>query len=88
MQTKTYEIADRIFRLSTCVPYAAPGGFTFNQCRLADGEVIDLGGKQIRHIDTPHVLHNWEARVHGSSTRTRCGDALLGLADAYGSLAR
>jgi hypothetical protein len=31
MQTNTYEIADRIFRLSTCVPEAAPGGFTFNQ---------------------------------------------------------
>jgi hypothetical protein len=25
--------------------------------------VIDLGGKQVRHIDTPHVPHNWEARV-------------------------
>jgi flavorubredoxin len=237
MQTNTYEIADRIFRLSTCVPEAAPGGFTFNQflidaddpllfhtgprrmfqhvsqaiariiplkrlrwitfghvesdecgamneflaaapsaevahgaigcmvslddlCdraprKLADGEVIDLGGKQVRHIDTPHVPHNWEARVifeqttktlfcgdlfthtgdgpaltdddivapalaaeqmfhatalsaatasrirrlaglepqmlalmHGSSTRTRCGDSLLRLADAYDSMSK
>src|SRR5262249_21646736 len=24
---------------------------------LADGEVIDLGGKRVRHIDTPHVPH-------------------------------
>ena len=145
MQTNTCEIGDRIFRLSTCVPGAAPGGFTFNQflvdaddpllfhtgprrmfplvsqaiariiplkrlrwitfghvesdecgavneflaaapsaevahgavgcmvslddlCdrpprKLADGEVIDLGGRQVRHIDTPHVPHNWEARV-------------------------
>ena len=31
MQTQTHEIADRIFRFSTCVPEAAPGGFTFNQ---------------------------------------------------------
>ena len=31
MQTGVYEIADRIYRLSTCVPEAAPGGFTFNQ---------------------------------------------------------
>ena len=31
MQTHTDEIADRIFRLSTCVPDVAPGGFTFNQ---------------------------------------------------------
>jgi flavorubredoxin len=30
---------------------------------LADGEVIDLGGKRVRHIDTPHVPHNWEAGV-------------------------
>jgi flavorubredoxin len=30
---------------------------------LADGEVLDLGGKRVRHIDTPHVPHGWEARV-------------------------
>jgi flavorubredoxin len=30
---------------------------------LADGEVIDLGGKRVRHIDTPHVPHAWEARA-------------------------
>jgi flavorubredoxin len=160
MQTNTYEIADRIFRLSTCVPEAAPGGFTFNQflidaddpllfhtgprrlfplvsqaiariiplrrlrwitfghvesdecgamneflaaapnaevahgavgcmvsledlCdrpprKLVDGEVMDLGGKQVRHIDTPHVPHNWEARViFEQTTRTLfCGDLL------------
>ena len=28
---------------------------------LADGETIDLGGKRIRYIDTPHVPHGWEA---------------------------
>ena len=232
MQTSTHEIADGIYRLSTCVPGVAPGGFTFNQflidadepllfhtglrqlfasvseavarivpldrlrwisfghveadecgamndflaaapraqvahgaigCMvslndlcdraprpLADGEVIDLGGKRVRHIDTPHVPHNWEARVlfeeatgtlfcgdlfthtgdgppvtdqdivgpaieaekmfratsvgpetaktirklaalepqmlavmHGSSTRTRCRESLVQLADAY-----
>ena len=237
MQTRIDEIADSVYRLSTCVPEAAPGGFTFNQflingddpllfhtgprgmfplvsqaiarviplarirwitfghvesdecgamnqflavapqaqvahgalgctvslddlCdrpprRLADGEVIDLGGKRIRHIDTPHVPHNWEARVlfeettktllcgdlfthtgdgpaltdsdivgpalaaedlfhataltvvtaatirrlatlepqtiapmHGSSTRTRCREALVNLADAYESLVK
>jgi flavorubredoxin len=235
MQTRIDEIADGVYRLSTCVPEAAPGGFTFNQflikgdepllfhtgprgmfplvskalarviplarirwitfghlesdecgamneflavapqaqvahgalgcmvslddlCdrpprKLADGEVIDLGGKRIRHIDTPHVPHNWEARVlfeettkallcgdlfthtgdgpaltdndivgpalaaedlfhataltvvtaatirrlatlepevlapmHGSSTRTGCGEALVKLADAYAAL--
>jgi len=28
---------------------------------LADGEVMDLGGKRVRWLDTPHVPHNWEA---------------------------
>ena len=158
MQTNTHEIANGIYRLSTCVPDAAPGGFTFNQflinaeeplifhtgpramfplvseaisrivplkrlrwiafghvesdecgamnqflaaapqsqvahgalgcmvslddlCdrpprRLCDGEVIDLGGKRIRHIDTPHVPHNWEARVLFEETTGTlfCGD--------------
>lgn len=158
MQTVTHEIADGIFRFSTCVPDAAPGGFTFNQfliradepllfhtgprrmfplvseaiarvlplaslrwiafghiesdecgamnellaaapdaqvahgalgcvvslddlCdrpprHLADGEVLDLGGKQVRHLDTPHVPHNWEARVLFEETTTTlfCGD--------------
>src|ERR1700733_14344500 len=237
MQTQINEIAAGVYRLSTCVPDAAPGGFTFNQflingddpllfhtgprgmfpmvsqaitriiplerirwitfghvesdecgamnaflavapraqvahgalgctvslddlCdrpprKLADGEVIDLGGKRVRHIDTPHVPHNWEARVlfeegtktlfcgdlfthtgdgpaltdddivgpalaaeqmfhatalsaatgstirrlaaldpqmlalmHGSSTRTRCGESLRKLADAYDSMSK
>jgi flavorubredoxin len=43
---------------------------------LADGEVLDLGGKQVRHIDTPHVPHGWEARIlFEETTRTLlCGD--------------
>jgi len=28
---------------------------------LADGEVLDLGGKRLRWIDTPHVPHGWDA---------------------------
>ena len=158
MMTKTNEIADGIFRFSTCVPEVAPGGFTFNQflikaeepllfhtgyramfpliseavskvvpmgrlrwitfghveadeCgsmnqwlaaasrsevahgavgvmvslndladrpprMLEDSEIIDLGGKRVRHIDTPHVPHGWEARVlFEEATRTLlCGD--------------
>lgn len=31
MQTRTDQISDRIYRISTCVPDIAPGGFTFNQ---------------------------------------------------------
>lgn len=158
MNTRTDEIADRIYRFSTCVAEVAPGGFTFNQflidadepllfhtgprrmfplvsaavarvvplerlrwitfghveadelgamnlflaaasraevahgtvgClvslddladraprRLVDGEVIDLGGRRVRHLDTPHVPHGWEARVlFEETTKTLfCGD--------------
>lgn len=158
MHTTTDEIADGIYRFSTCVPDAAPGGFTFNQflidadepllfhtgprgmfdlvseaiarvvplprlrwitfghvesdecgamneflaaapqaqvahgaigCMvslndlcdrppraLADGETIDLGGKRVRHIDTPHVPHNWESRLlfEESGGTLFCGD--------------
>jgi flavorubredoxin len=28
---------------------------------LTNGEVIDLGGKRVRYIDTPHVPHAWES---------------------------
>lgn len=31
MKTMVHEIADGVYRLSTCVPDAVPGGFTFNQ---------------------------------------------------------
>jgi flavorubredoxin len=43
---------------------------------LADGEVLDLGGKRIRHLDTPHVPHGWEARVIFEETTATllCGD--------------
>ena len=153
MQTRTDEIADGIYRVSTFVPEITPQGFTFNQfliraeqpllfhtgpramfaavsqavarivpvsslrwiafghvesdecgsvnqwlaaaphaqvahgavgvmvslndlCdrpprALTDGEVLDLGGKRVRHLDTPHVPHNWEARVlFEETTRT------------------
>ena len=30
---------------------------------LAEGEVIDLGGRRMRWISTPHVPHGWEAGV-------------------------
>ena len=41
---------------------------------LADGEVLDLGGKRIRWIDTPHVPHNWESGLwFDETTRTLLG---------------
>ncbi|MBW3641597.1 MAG: MBL fold metallo-hydrolase [Actinobacteria bacterium] len=44
--------------------------------RMADDEVLDLGGKRVRHLDTPHVPHNWEARVLFEETTGTllCGD--------------
>ena len=50
---------------------------------LADGEVIELGTKRVRHIDTPHVPHGWEARVlYEETTGTLlCGDLLTHLGD-------
>lgn len=50
---------------------------------LADGEVLDLGGKRVRYIDTPHVPHCWEAGViYEETTGTLlCGDLLTHLGD-------
>src|SRR3954447_3335816 len=43
---------------------------------LADGEVIDIGGKRLRQISTPHVPHGWEAQVLFEETTATllCGD--------------
>src|SRR6478735_329404 len=43
---------------------------------LSDGEVIDIGGKRIRYIDTPHVPHGWDAGViyEEDSRMLFCGD--------------
>lgn len=30
---------------------------------LQDGEVIDIGGKRLRYVDTPHTPHGWDAGV-------------------------
>ena len=160
MQTKTAEIADRIFRFSTAVDGIGPQPFTFNQflvdadepllfhlggrgffplvseavarvvplerirylsfghvesdecgslnqwlaaapkaevlhsqiaCQvslndlsdrppraLADGETVDLGGRRVRWLYTPHVPHGWEAgAMFEESTATLlCGDIL------------
>jgi flavorubredoxin len=43
---------------------------------LANGQVLDLGTHRVRHLDTPHVPHGWEARVlFEETTKTLlCGD--------------
>jgi flavorubredoxin len=50
---------------------------------LADGEVLDLGTHRVRHIDTPHVPHGWEARVlYDETTKTLfAGDLFSNLGD-------
>ena len=150
METRVTEIADKIYRLSTYLPQAGPGGFTFNQffvdaeepllfhtglrnifpvvseaiaritplnrlrwitfghfeadeCgamnqflaaapnatvahgaigvmvsvmdqadraprALADGELVDLGGKRMRRLETPHVPHGWDAGLFYEET--------------------
>ena len=31
---------------------------------LNDGEVMDLGGKRMRRIETPHIPHGWDAGIY------------------------
>jgi flavorubredoxin len=31
--------------------------------RLGDGEVLVTGGHRLRHLDTPHLPHGWDARL-------------------------
>jgi flavorubredoxin len=43
---------------------------------LSDGEVVDIGGKRFRYIDTPHVPHGWDAGILFEETTATllCGD--------------
>jgi len=46
--------------------------------KLADGEAVDLGGRRVRLVVTPHVPHNWESVVLLEETTRAllCGDLL------------
>jgi flavorubredoxin len=45
---------------------------------LGNGEVIDLGGKRVRRIDTPHVPHCWDAGlIFEETTQTLFSSDLL-----------
>lgn len=50
---------------------------------LQNGEVIDIGGKRLRYIDTPHTPHGWDAGVmYEETTGTlMCGDLFTQLGD-------
>jgi flavorubredoxin len=43
---------------------------------MGDGDVLDIGGRRLRFIDTPHVPHGWEAGVFFEETTNTllCGD--------------
>ena len=46
---------------------------------LDDGEVIDLGGKRVRYLATPHVPHGWDAGLmFEEKTGTLLSSDLLG----------
>jgi glyoxylase-like metal-dependent hydrolase (beta-lactamase superfamily II) len=50
---------------------------------LADGEAIDLGGRRVRWLDTPHIPHGWDAGVlyEEASGTLLCGDLFTQLGD-------
>lgn len=50
---------------------------------MADGQVLDLGDMRVRHIDTPHVPHGWDARLLFEETTGTllCGDLFTQLGD-------
>jgi flavorubredoxin len=50
---------------------------------LADGEVLDLGGRRVRYLDTPHVPHGWDAgMMFEEETKTLlCSDLFTHLGD-------
>jgi len=45
---------------------------------LAEGEVLDIGGRRLRQISTPHVPHGWEAQVlfEEATGTLLCGDLM------------
>ncbi|HXV01471.1 MAG TPA: MBL fold metallo-hydrolase, partial [Caulobacteraceae bacterium] len=50
---------------------------------LDNGESLDLGGKRVRWIDTPHVPHAWESGVMFEETTATlfCGDLFTQVGD-------
>ena len=43
---------------------------------LGNGELLDIGGKRVRYIDTPHTPHGWDAGLlfEESTATLLCGD--------------
>jgi flavorubredoxin len=56
---------------------------------LEDGEVLDLGGKRVRYLATPHLPHGWDAGLmFEESTGTLLASDLLGQLGDGPALAR
>ena len=51
---------------------------------LSDGEVIELGTKRLRRIETPHLPHGWDAGVLYEETTSTllCGDLFTAIGDS------
>jgi flavorubredoxin len=51
---------------------------------LKDGEILDLGGKRVRRIETPHVPHGWDAGLFFEETTATmlCGDLFTMMGEA------
>jgi flavorubredoxin len=51
---------------------------------VADGEVVELGGRQVRYLATPHVPHCWDAGLLFEETTATlfCGDLFTHLGRA------
>jgi flavorubredoxin len=51
---------------------------------LQDGEVLDLGGRRVRRIETPHVPHGWDAGLFFEETTGTllCGDLFTAIGDS------
>jgi flavorubredoxin len=54
---------------------------------LDDGETIDLGGKRLRYLATPHVPHGWDAGLLYEETTSTllCGDVFTQMGDGPAS---
>ena len=56
---------------------------------MADGEVLDLGGRRVRYLATPHVPHGWDAGLmFEEETQTLLCSDLLGQIGDGPALAR
>lgn len=51
---------------------------------LRDGEVLDLGGRRVRRIETPHVPHGWDAGLMFEETTGTllCGDLFTAVGES------